>query len=71
MGMATLASSPGEADTFTVSATDWRLPSTSTRIKSCAAAAADFQHPLKGVRGGGEKGATLCLGEKLAGRVFK
>ena len=24
----------------------------STKIKSCAAAAADFQHPLKGVQGG-------------------
>ena len=30
----------------------WYLPSTSTRIKSCAAAAADFQYPLKGVQGG-------------------
>ena len=25
----------------------WHLPSTSTRIKSCATAAADFQHPVK------------------------
>ena len=28
---------------------------TSTRIRSCAAAAADFQHPLKGVWGGEQK----------------
>ena len=28
------------------------FPSTSTRIKSGAAAAADFQHPLKGAQGG-------------------
>ena len=28
----------------------WHLPSTSTRIKSCATAAADFQHPMKGVQ---------------------
>ena len=27
--------------------TNWHVPSTSTRIKSWAAAAADFQHPLK------------------------
>ena len=31
------------------------LPSTSTSIKSCAAAAADLQHPLKGVQGGEKK----------------
>ena len=30
-------------------------PSTSTRITSSAAAAADFQHPLKGVQGGEQK----------------
>ena len=33
----------------------WHLPSTSIRIKSCAAAAADFQDPLKGVQGGEKK----------------
>ena len=33
----------------------WHLPSTSVRIKSCAAAAADFQHSLKGVQGGEKK----------------
>ena len=31
------------------------LPSTSTRIESDAAAAADFQNPLKGVQGGEQK----------------
>ena len=31
------------------------LPSTSTRIKSCAATSVDFQHPLKGVRGREQK----------------
>ena len=31
---------------------NWHLPSTSTKIKSCAAAAADFQHPLKAVQVG-------------------
>ena len=31
------------------------LPSNSTKIKSGAAAAADFQHPLKGVQGGEQK----------------
>ena len=36
------------------------LPSTSTRIKSCAAAAADLQHPLKGVQGGVQKWGSLC-----------
>ena len=35
--------------------TNGHLPSTSTRIKSCAAAAADLQHPLKGVQGGEQK----------------
>ena len=35
-----------------MSTTNWHLPSTSTRIKSCAAVAAGFQHPLKGVQGG-------------------
>ena len=38
-----------------VSTTNWHLPTTPTRIKSCAAAAADFQHPLKGVQGGEQK----------------
>ena len=39
----------------------WRLPSTITRIKSCATAVADFQHPLNGVQGGEQKWDTLCL----------
>ena len=32
-----------------------RLPSTSTRIKSGAAAAADLQHPLRGIQGGDQE----------------
>ena len=39
-----------------------------TRIKSCAAAASDLQHLLKGVQGGEQKGDTL---ENLAGQVFR
>ena len=35
------------------------LPSTSTRIKSYIAAAADLCHPLKGVQGGDQKYGTL------------
>ena len=31
------------------------LPSTSTRIKSGATAAADPQHPLKGIQGGDQE----------------
>ena len=40
----------------------WALPSTSTRIKSCAAAAVDFQYPLK-VQGGEQKWGSLCFGK--------
>ena len=43
----------------TLSATNWHfhwhLLPTSPRIKSCAAEAIDFQHPLKGVHGGEQK----------------
>ena len=35
--------------------TNGHLPSPSTRIKSCAAAAADLQQHLKGVQGGKQK----------------
>ena len=45
------------------------LRSTSTRIKSCAAAAADLQQFLKGVQGGDQEWGTLCSG-KLAEQVF-
>ena len=41
------------------------LPSTSTRIKPCAAAAADFQHLLKGVQGRGQKWGILGAGITL------
>ena len=37
-------------------------PSTSIRIDSCAAAAADLQHYLKGVQGGEQKGGSLYSG---------
>ena len=33
-----------------LSPTNWHLPSAFTRIKSCAAAATNLQHPLKGVQ---------------------
>ena len=41
----------------------WHLPSTSTRIKSCVAAAADFQHPLKGVQVESKNEALCALGK--------
>ena len=44
------------------------LPSTSTRIKSCVAAAADLQHLLKGVQGKDKEWGTLVLGEVVGGR---
>ena len=46
------------------------LPSTSTRIKSCAAAAADLQHPLKKFRLE-NRNEVLCAPGKLAGQVFR
>ena len=54
-----------------LSTTNWHLPSTSTRIKWCAYAAADFQHPLKWGRGGQQKQGPLCMGEKLVGQLFR
>ena len=44
-----------------VSTTDWHLPSTSTMIKSCAAAAADFQHPRTECRMD-SRNEALCAG---------
>ena len=46
------------------------LPSTSTRIKSCAAAAADLQHLLKGVRGRAEMRHSVPQ-ERLEEQVFR
>ena len=43
-----------------LSTINWNLPSTSTRIKSCAAAAAYLQYPLKEVQGGEQKWWALC-----------
>ena len=39
------------------------LPSTSTKIKSCAAVDADLQHSLKGVDGGDQECGTVCSGK--------
>ena len=50
------------------SPTNWHLPSTSTRIRSRAAVAADLQHPLKGVQGGDQEGGTLCSGKNWQNR---
>ena len=46
----------------TLSTTNWHLPSTSTRIKSCVSAAADLPHPRKGIQGGEQQWGTLYLG---------
>ena len=46
------------------------LPSTSTRIKSCAAVAAHLQHPLKESRME-SRNEALCVLGKLAGQVLK
>ena len=47
---------------FVMSTANWHLPSIFTGIKSCAAAVADFQHPMKGIQGGEQKWGTLCSG---------
>ena len=52
-----------------MSATNWHLASTSTRIKSYAAAASDFQQSLKGVHCGELRHSGLW--EKLAEQVFR
>ena len=46
-----------------LSTTNWHMPSTSTRIKLHATAAADLQYPLKGVQGGEQKWGTLYSGK--------
>ena len=46
------------------------LPSTSSRIKSCAATAAEFQHPLKEFRVE-SRNEAFCAPGKLAGQVFR
>ena len=51
-----------------LSTTNWYLPSACTRIKSCAAAVADFQCPLKGFQGGEQKRDTLCSGKNWQDR---
>ena len=46
------------------------LSSTSTKIKSCAAAAADLQHPLEEFRVASRNVALCALG-KLVGQVSR
>ena len=53
-----------------LSITTWHLPCTSARMKSCATAAVDLQHPGKGVQGEEQKRGTL-LRENLAEQVFR
>ena len=48
--------------------TNGHLPSTSTRIKSWAAAAADLQHPRKGAQDGDQEWGTLCSGKNWQNR---
>ena len=48
----------------------WHVPSASTRIESCAAAAAALQHPPKASRVKIQSGALCELG-KLAQQVFR
>ena len=43
----------GSLEVMLLSTTNWYLPSASAEIESCAAAAADLQHALKTVQGGG------------------
>ena len=50
------------------SGTNWHLPSTSTRIKSRTAVAADLQYPLKGTPGGDQVWGTLCSGKNWQNR---
>ena len=54
---------------MSASTTNRHLPGTSMRIKSCAATAADLQHPLKEFRVEGRNEA-FCAPRKLAGQVF-
>lgn len=51
-----------------LSPTDWHLPSAFTRIKSCAAVAANLQHPLERGSGGDQEGGALCSGKNCQDR---
>ena len=52
--------------------TNWHLPSTSTRIKPCAAAAADFQQPHQGEELKVEsRNEALCAPELLTEQVSR
>ena len=46
-----------------MSTTNWHLPSPSTGVKSCDAAAAELQHPMKEARDGDQKRGTVCFGK--------
>ena len=56
---------------FLVSTTNWHLPSTSTRINSYAAAAANLQHSMKGIQGRDQKQGPLYSGENWQNKVFR
>ena len=58
-----LATKPPPPPPSPRSPTNWHLPSTSTRLASGAAAAADLQHPLEGAQGGEQEQGPLCSGE--------
>ena len=53
---------------FLVSTTNWHLPSTSTRITSYVAAAADLQHSMKGILCRDQKQGPLYSGENWQNR---
>ena len=57
---------PGDlvSRTTILSTANWHLPFTSARIKSCAAAADDLQHPLKDFRVESRNEASV-LGGKI------
>ena len=42
---------------------EWHLPSTSIRMKSCAPAAANLQHPLQELRAESRKGRPVLRGK--------
>ena len=54
-----------------LSNTNWQVPSTSARIKSCAAAAADFQYPPERSSGWRAEMRHPVLWEKLAEQIFR
>ena len=51
-----------------LSPSNWHLPCTSIRIKLWAAAAADLQHPLKGVQSVDPEWVNMCFGRNWLNR---